>query len=315
MLPYRKVCFGLLPMAVLLGLAVAPASADSVVTEDDAKWLLGNAEVIVKVNVKQLMASQLMKKEGVEDIKKAINSNEQVKALLDAAGLDVTKDFDSILISGAASSPKEANVRVVVRGNFDPDKIQSALKKRDEVKVSKEGATTLFEVPVQDKAMFGAFADKNTLVLTQNKDATVEAVKSGGKAPAAMSKEMKSALGRFTGKESMAMALVINDELKKMIAGAPRFGEAAAKLQTLTTALTISDKVDFAVRGITGEAKSANQLSKLLEAVKATAAAAAGDLPPGVEDILNAVKISADKEAVKVDLQLTKEMLDKAGKK
>ena len=33
-----------------------------------------------------------------------------------------------------------------------------------------------------------------------------------------------------------------------------------------------------------------------------------------VEDILNAVKISSDKESVKVDLQLTKEMLDKAGK-
>jgi hypothetical protein len=48
--------------------------------------------------------------------------------------------------------------------------------------------------------------------------------------------------------------------------------------------------------------------------LKATAAAAGDDLPPGVQEILNAVKIGADKESVKVDVQVTKEMLDKAGK-
>ena len=313
MLAFRRIVSGLALLALVTALS-APASADSVVTDDDSKWLIGDADVIVKFNFKQMLASEMLKKDGVDDLKKAIASNEQIKAIVEAAGLDVGKDFDSVLTSGVLSSPADVKMRVVVRGRFDPEKIQAALKKREEIKVAKAGETTLFEVPVQDKAVFAAFADKNTLVLTQDKDATLDAVKTGGKNAAKLSKDMQTALAKFSGKESMAMALVVNEKMKEMITAIPRFGEAAAKLNTLTAGVTISNKVEFAVRGITGDAKSANQLSKLLEAGKAFAAAAGADLPPGVEEIVNAVKLGSDKESVKIDLEVTKEMIDKASK-
>ena len=320
MVQLRNVWRGLAALALMGALVVAPAVADPApepkgVSEDDAKWLLPDAEVIFKLNIKQMMGSELMKKGGIEHLKQAINSNEQAKTLLEAAGLDVTKDVDSILASAAGTSAKDARTRVVVKGRFNPEKVGEALKKRDDVKVSKEGATQLYEVPVHDQTMFAAFADKNTVVLAHNKDAVVNAVKEGGKKAVPVSKDMSKALSRFTGKESMAVAVVISDDVKKMIANAPRVGESAAKLQTVTAALTITDSVTFNLTGITGNEKAAKSLGNLLQILKAAAAESAGDqVPKGVVDILDAVKVASDKESVKVDLKVTKDMIEKANK-
>ena len=97
---------------------------------------------------------------------------------------------------------------------------------------------------------------------------------------------MKSALSKFNGKESMTMALVLNDDLKQMLAGIPNVGAAASKLSTVTTAVTLTDAVALDIAGVTGDAKSAKQLSAILDALKATGAAAlAGmeEIPPVAE--------------------------------
>jgi hypothetical protein len=316
MLAFRRVLAVLLMLGFVTGFALAKQDTDArPVTDDEAKWLLDDAEMIFKVNIKQLMASAIMKKGGVEAIKQGINSNEQAKAIIEAAKLDVTKDIDTLLASAVAKTPTEAKARIVIRGRFDPAKIQTALAKRDEVKTIKEGGHTLFEITTQGNSMYAGFANDNTLVVTQDKESTVEGIKSGGKNAAKISKKMQTAMQKFSGKESLAMAFVINDDLRKMMQGQPQFGEAASKLQTVTAALSITDNVDMIVRGITGDAKSAGQLQKLLDVLIATAKASVGDeVPPAVQDIINAVKTGADKEAVKIELKVTKEMLEKANK-
>lgn len=315
----RRITAGLIGLALLamVSFAVADTAPEPKgVSEDDSKWLLGDAEVFFKVNVKQMLTSGLMKKGGIDKIKEAINGNAQVKTILDAAGLDVTKDVDSIVASGSGANPTDAKMRVVIKGRFDPEKISAAITaKHKEIKITKEGTTSLYEVPVQpDQNLFAAFADKNTLILTQSKDSTVEALKSGGKKAAPVSKEMKAALGKFTGKESLTMVMVVTEEIKKMLQGVPRAGESASKLQTLTAAMTLTDDVDLAVRGITSDAKAAGQLSKLLEGLKAAAALAGDDVPKAVLEIVDAVKVAADKESVKIDLKVTKDLIEKATK-
>lgn len=293
---------------------VAQPPEPRAVSGEENKWLLGNAELIFKLNIKQMLSSSLMKNGGIDSLKEAINSNPDAKNLLDATGLDITKDIDSIVASASGSPPAETKARIIIRGRFDPTKIETALKKRDEIKISKAGATTLFEINAQDQAMFAAFADKNTLVITQSKDATLDALKNGGKKDASISKEMQAALSKFSGKESMTMAMVITDEIKKMLANVPRAGESATKLKTVTAALTLSDAIEFNLRGITGDAKAANSLSNLLEGLKGAAALAGDDVPAAVLDIVKSIKVAADKESVKVDLKVTKEMIEKAAK-
>lgn len=309
----RKVLSGLMLLTLLTALSVG-GDPEPAAGGDDAKWLVNDAEIVFKVNVKQVMNSELMKKGGIEAIKQMIETQEQVKSILEATKLDVTKDLDSILASGKGANPKDVKVRFVVRGNFDVEKIHAALAKRSEIKMVKDGATTLIEIPGQDQPMFGAFVDKNVLVVTQDKASTIDAVKTGGKKAATMKKEMQSAWGKFTGKESMAMAMVVNDELRKAVQGTPKFGEPASKLQMLTAALTLTNQIQLNVRGVTGDSKSADKLKDLLSEVKGNAAAAGDALPPPLMAIINAIKIAADKESVKIDLQLTKEMIDKVSK-
>ena len=113
------------------------------------------------------------------------------------------------------------------------------------------------------------------------------------------------------------MALVINDDLQQMLAKIPNVGAAASKVSTLTTAVTLTDSVSLEIAGVTGEAKSAKQLSAVLDALKATGAAAlAGmeEIPPVAGELLDAIKVSATKDAVHLDLKVTKEMIDKAAK-
>jgi len=323
MLSQRKVwtTLALLALVVVTAAQADPAPEPRGVTADDSKWLLPDAEYFLKFNVRQMMESELMTKGGIAALKEAIKNNEKLKAVLDATDLDITKDLDSIMASGSGNNPKDLKALFVIRGKFNQAKVQDALekaaKKDDKLKIVKEGATTLYEIAGNDNTMYAAFADKNTMVMTPSKESTLSAVKEGGKKTAAISKGMKSALAKFNGKESMTMALVINEDLQKMLAGIPNVGAAASKVSTLTTAVTISDTVSLNIAGVTGEPKSAKQLSAVFDAFKATGVAAlAGrdDIPPVAGEVLDAVKISATKEAVLVELKVTKEMLEKASK-
>ncbi len=316
MLQTRRFSAGLLGLALWTMAALADTTpAAKPATNDDAKWLLSNAEVVVKFNIKQMLGSELMKGQGVDMIKDLINSEEQVKTLLNAAGLDVTKDVDSILASVSGSNPADAKMRVVIKGRFDPAKVQSVIEKNHrEIKISKEGATNLFEIPVSDQNLFAAFVDKNTLVLTESKDSTVDAIKSAGKRDATMNKQMQTALSRFSGKESMTMVMVITDEIKQGLAAIPGAGESIAKLQTVTASITVTNEVDVSMRGNTSDAKAAAQLKQRLESLKALGQAAGDEVPKVVVDIIEAIKIVSDNDSVKVDLKVTKEQIEKATK-
>src|SRR5262249_54329452 len=149
---------------------------------------------------------------------------------------------------------KDVKALIVVRGKFNLEKLHTAAenfakKKPDELKVSREGAVKLYEVKPKDsdKPLFAAFVDRHTLVMTPSKDGPLDAVHTGGKKPAAINKELRSALARFTGKESMAVALVVNDQMKKALGKVPQAAEVAPKLQSVTSQLTLTDAASLAV--------------------------------------------------------------------
>jgi len=319
MLPARKTWLAFLALAVASAMAYAePAPEPRAVTADDTKWIVPDAEVILKLNIKQMMGSELMKKSGTDAIKGLLQSNEQARSVIDATGLDVTKDIDAILMS-ATGSAKDAKGRVIVKGKFNKDKIHDALKKEAEkgakVKLVKEGSTQLYELLLNDdKALFGAFADGSTLVLTDSKEMTAELIKTPPTKPSAMSAKMKSALAKFSGKESMSLALVVNEDLKKMLGGARGAGDAAAKLQTLTAGMTLTGGVAVNITGTTNDASAAKSLEKTLGTLKATGSMLLGmneDVPPFVGELLNAIKIGSTPDSVTINLNVTKETINK----
>jgi len=176
---------GLTLVALCVALPARAAEPDPLVSED--------AELVAVFHVRQLLDSPVVKKYGLEQMKTALEHNQQAQKALNAAGLDPFKDIDTLLITKGHSDEK---VLMVAHGNFDLDKIQSAAtsfaeKKPAELKISKEGDITVYEMRGEGKAKekpgYAAFADKNTLVVTPSREATLEAVKNAGKGKAASS--------------------------------------------------------------------------------------------------------------------------------
>jgi hypothetical protein len=322
MLEVRKISIAALCLGLLAACAAPLASAPLLGTKgagDDAdKWLLSDPEAVLTINVKQFLASDVVKA-NMPAIKDAMDQNEHAKAILQAIGLDPLKDVDSVLVSAAGGSAKDAKALVVIKGKFDTDKIHAALakeaEKKDKVELAKEGGQQLYGLKMQEQTVWAGFASKSVLVITQAKDSTADAIKNGGTKTAKIGKEMKIALGKFSGKESLTFAMIITDELKKAIDRAPpQVGKAAGKLQTLTASLTVNDALELNITGHTSESKAAKQLSSNLALVKVAAGGFTEDLPPIVGKILDEIKISAEKESVIVALKLTKAMMDEVRK-
>jgi hypothetical protein len=318
---WPKAVFGLSLAVVCLALAAPAGAAPEKLNLE--KWLAPDADVVMAINVRQMLDSPAVKNGGLPALKDALKQNEEATTLLKEVGVDPFKDIDSVLISGKAKGKNIDKARVVVRGRFDLEKFHGAAEKyakkdSDAIKVSKVGDVRLYELAGDGKKSFAAFQNKNTLVLTLTKEDTLDLVKNGGKKAVPMSKQLKAATAKVTGKESMAMALVVNDEMKDLLGKVPQTAEVAPKLQTVNATLTLTDAATLAIRINTSDAASAKKAGMLLRQFKAVAALfvmSSEDLPPVAGDLLEAIKISAERDSVIVDLKVTKEMIDKAGKK
>jgi hypothetical protein len=289
------------------------------------KWMLDDAEVVVILNVKEMLGSDVMKKGGTQQLKGLLKTQEDAQKLLEACGLDPFRDVDGILMTGTgASNPKDAKVRVVIRGNFNTTKMHAAAEKHakakpDDLKLLKEGTTQLYQLKGKDdQPVFAAFVDKATIVLTPSKEATVDAIKNGGKKAANLTREMKAALDRFGGKESVAMAITVTEEMKKAISKVPQIANLAPKLQTITAAVNLTDAAELNVVANTSDGKAAGDLLKVLAVVKATGelmVQSNEDLPPFVGDLIGAIKLSKEQSSTRLNLKVTKELIEKASKK
>jgi len=227
---------GILGLGLVVG-ALGTAGAQPPGKLETEKWVVDGSDVVMAVNVRAMFDSPVMKKGGLPALKEALKNNAMASTILKSAGIDPFKDIHTILISGTGKDAKDAKAQIVVRGKFDTDKFRAAAEKcakdhPDDVKVSKEGDLYLYELNFPNAKLFGAFSNKDTIVLTQSKEATLDVIKTGGKKAATLNKSLKGAVAKFTGKETMVMAMVVNDEMKKMLGKVPQAAEVAPKLET-----------------------------------------------------------------------------------
>jgi hypothetical protein len=312
---------------VILGgrgfVSAAPAPGEADPTPETAKWVVEGAEVVVHLNLRQVFASPAMKKGGVEAIKALIEKDETAKKVFEATGIDPLKDIDSITLSGTAAAPKEVKALAVVRGKFNLDKIHKAAEKfaedkPAELKLSKSDGVQLYEVKVKENAGVGAFLDGTTLILSPTKEATLDAIKTIGRRSAKISRDLDSALAKFSGKESMSLALVITDEMKKQIGKAPGAAEIAPNLKMVTGALELSDAATLGLVVKTDDEEAANKLQGLVkQGMMLVELMATSDdkVGPLLSEILKATKLGQEKTNVSLTLKVTQEMIEKASKK
>src|SRR5262249_47295568 len=104
-------------------LAVAALAAPARAADLDP-YLPADTEVVVTVNVRQLLGSELLKKLGLDKAKEALKDLDQVKTVLDELGFDPFKDLDRLTVAGPGGTEQDRGL-IIARGRFDPDKFKA----------------------------------------------------------------------------------------------------------------------------------------------------------------------------------------------
>jgi hypothetical protein len=281
------------------------------------KYLPSDSEAVVVINVQEMLNSPLVKK-NLEHLKAAMASNEDAKKFFKATGLDPLKDIHKVVI-GASMGGGEPKALIVVRGKFDVDKIQAAVADEAKAKgedlqvIDKDGKKIYKLASKGGKPTFAAFADNSTLVMSQSEKDTEAGLKGGG---GKVSPELVTALDRLGGKESVYAALVITDQMKKMIADGPnpQFKELAPKLQFVTGIFDVTNDVKLKLSVQTSDAKAADKvkmtLNQFVPLIGMMAAGQAEKLGPAVTDLVKQIEVKKDdKNAVSVSLVVTEKMM------
>jgi hypothetical protein len=280
-----------------------------------------DAEILVTINVRQMLDSPVVQKHALKELKDALGQNNEATQALKAVGLDPFKDVNSVVISGTGSAAAN-KVLVVVRGNFDPEKIDKAVaaevaKNPGKVKILKEGATRLYEIQAEGKPAYAAFAGKNTLVVSPSKEYTLETVKNAGTKTGKPSRELTQAIGKIDGKPALWMAVVITDEMKKAMARTPQAAAIAPKLESLTGSLDLTDGLKASVLIHTTDEKAAAEIRKQINQVKPLLAVFAQNDEKRADlysELLSNLKIIANKSTVDISLKVSEETIEKAKK-
>jgi len=195
----------------VLGFGVAQTQAI------DPKHLPSDTEIVFTNNLKQILASDVVKKnkDAVEQIKamveKAIPSDNPGVKYLKAVGFDPLKDLHTVTVTTGATSNTEAAF-VVLEGNFNADKIydtaeDASKNSGDVVKISKAGNNRIIELtPKGENApFFVSLAGKDTLIVAGSKVGLTDGLaRVAGTKKNNLKKEVRSLLATTNSKQSIS---------------------------------------------------------------------------------------------------------------
>jgi hypothetical protein len=315
---FRKI--GLTTLALAALIAAMPVWA----AEPDS-YLPANADLVMVVNFRQIVDSPVVQKYAVDEIKKNLSKDEKAQTFMKATGLDPLKDIDSLMVANAGGLDK-GQMLFVVRGTFNKSKIHTALqdyakKEADKLAIlPPQDSIQVYELKAEkkdEKAVFAAFADNKTIVASLSKDDTIKAVQSSGKSPAAPTAKMKAALSKLTGKESIWVAGIITDEAKAALKKNPQSAAFADKLDMITGSVNLTDGAQASLQIHATDAEGVRQLKAIIDQVVPVLKILVQgneNVPPGVTEIVDSLKVNADKTTVDIGLKITPEMIEKLNK-
>jgi hypothetical protein len=211
----------------------------------------------------------------------------------------------------------------IVRGRFDPAKVQAAAEEYarqypEKLKVLQEGERTLYRVQAE-KTLFCGFADPGALLLSPSKEYLGEVLKKARGAAAPLNKDMQKALEKLGSPEGSWGAAVLTASMKQALKRQdPELGALIAPLESVTGGLELADAVKLTVVIHAANAEAAGQVRRKLDEVLPLL----NFLAPGKDTIgrlakeaVSSIKVGTDRNDVRITLQLTEAMVQKAGKK
>jgi hypothetical protein len=259
----------------LAGLALTVAALATHARAADTKYLPDDTEIILNVNFKQILDSDLVKgqKEILAQAKQQIENNIPAEAAkyLKELGFDLFRDLGSITVAAPAKKDPDAGF-IVVDGSFHPTKFYDAAAKAakdhaDHLKVSTIGEQKVLEIQAEGKTVYVAMINKTTILACSQKERMTTAlgrVKEGVKAT--LKKSVKELLQTVNSKQSIS-GVATGDALAKHLEDAPipnadAIGPALRAIEGLSGAVTIGKDVQFQLGIGTKDADTAKDFAQ-----------------------------------------------------
>lgn len=320
---HRRIGTGLLTLTLAALFSAAPARAAEV-----SPYLPNDSQIVWKLNVQQVLDSELVKKYALEHIKKALKENSEAATILQQLGFNPLQDVTSV--TGAAASIDDAKDKsvVVIQGKFDVAKFESlaaakAQETKDHLKVHTVGTYKVYEVISKEKdkdTFFVGLIDANNMVAAPSKELVVDAFdKKANKKKAAVNKELVDLLSQTESRRSLSL-VALGASLTKAAANNPTTKVFADKLKSVTGGITVGDDVKIEFVFHAKDAEGAKLMTKSLNDGVAQAKGLVGlfaaqepKIAPLI-DILNTLKVTPKENDVTLSGEISKDLIEKAAK-
>jgi len=270
-----------------------------------------NTNALGYMNVKKIHESDFVN--SFLDSSNTIPFNDkEYQAFVEATGLDVQKDINEVYFAAKLGEHRqEMDGLVVINGNFDPDKLIDYIKKESKSRTLTKDSyddIDIYNFVEYDTINF-SFVNNATLLIGNKDNITVWIDKSSGKSEKSQNL-LLSEVDNLKYKDTawfIMDASLITAELKK---------KDIKKLKSLENLKNISLSVDLGEKfKFFGESefKSNEQAELFYDAIKGFIAA--GKLTTSDDrefvDLLNSIEVNYEKEQVTINIELSKDDIEK----
>lgn len=318
-------------MPRLLALLVCLALTTSLRAADLDPHLPADTESYIDINVKQILASPVIKTVGVERLKGWLNQLEGVEELTRELGFDPFVDLDRVVFAAPRTTEFDRGL-IILTGKFDKAKFQ---KKADDAARDNDDSVKLHRVELDAKVthpvyefrlaeqkvtLFAAVASNKTLLASAKKDYVSDALKQAHakkKKPALKNQELQSVVQKLDARQGVSLALRgaslgkggLMDFIPAVI------GDNLGRVQVLGGGIGFTDEIKLELVGSTRTENDARVIRDLgvrsVGFAQATLALLGADNRFVVlgRDLLNSVKFGGKGKVVSLSARVTEETL------
>lgn len=271
----------MLPRPVVAVLILVLAGPGALRAADLDPFIPADTESYVSVNIRQIIESELFKKQLIAPAKQALQDigGDTLKSTLKDLGVDPFKDVDRLIIASPGGTETDRGL-IILHGKFDPAKFktkgeEAARENADVVKLHKTplgGGVhhTLYEVviPNQDTSLFVALVSEKTILASPGKDYVVDALKDARakKKRTLKSKELQALIEKLKPNQSLSLAALGKSISQADNEVVPKFiTEAFGGIEAIGGGLTVSDEVKMELLLASKSGESARKMHQALD--------------------------------------------------
>ena len=296
---------------VLLGAGVRAPAAEL------EKYFPSDTKAVLTVNVKQMLASPLVK-DSLDMLRQEMQNSAEAQQTLTALGFDPLKDLDSVAVAVASFEDRE-RLLFVFSGRFNPTKFkataeQTAKNMPELLKIHAAGDRQVYEVSIPNHpALFVAVVDGTTLVASHHQARVTQIFDiKAGKTGSALNKDLKALLAKADAKQTISLAVLggaLGDQVPH-----------GDQVENINGGITLTDGIRTNVAIQAKNAEAAKMLADLVQMgleqgknLVEFAAMTNRQLAP-LAGLVNSLKVSDQGNTVTVKGEVDKAALDKLKK-